>query len=74
MRDKRNKFVGKVNAVECEGCFVETHSVPVGVLGVKNLKITVEDGVVIVANKAWCRKFASERLKFVAKHIADGGE
>ena len=63
MRGKRNKIVGDVNAVECEGCFVEAHSVPVGVLGVKNLKITVEDGVVTVANKSWVRK-----------HVQHGGK
>ena len=56
MRDKRNKFVGDVTAVECEGCIVETHTIPVGVLGLKNLKIKVEDGVVTVANKSWIRK------------------
>lgn len=62
---KRNKLVGNVNAVECEGCFVETHTIPVGVLGLKDSQIKVEDGVVTVASKSWIRKHMQHSCRSV---------
>lgn len=49
---KSNEFPrGKVNAVDCEGCTIQTDGVYVAALGLKNISIRVKDGVVEVRKR-----------------------
>lgn len=44
----KNQIIGDVNAVSCEGCRINAGKIHVAALGLENVEIRVEGGVVIV--------------------------